>query len=335
MVASVLFSDIGMILSCNPSGIDTTIFAYHDTTITTPIINACDFIANGEILVFEGLFGFVTATVFNDYDENTPGVETVEYVNIDNLQSSVAYLANADLLSTAGTGNALWHKGAAKIAYPTPDTLIFVEMFANADEIYNALTSDNADAFISEQAIPETDCYRFSKLYTEYTTLGGEATQDATTAANILEKFDTLMEQMDEDEVPGEGRLLYVTPAKYTLIKQAEQILRNIGLTKSATINRHVRNLDEVILKRIPSARLKTAYNFTEGYAPAETAKQMDMILIHPKSVIATDKHSYIKLWAPGSHTQGDGYLYQNRKYGDLFVIDTRIEGIKINLSAE
>ena len=151
MVASALFSDIGMILSCNPSGIDTTIFAYHDTTITTPIINACDFIANGEILVFGGLFGFVTATVFNDYDENTPGIETVKYVNIDNLQSSEAYLANADLLSTAGTGNALWHKGAAKIAYPTPDTLIFVEMFANADEIYNTLTSDNADAFISEQ----------------------------------------------------------------------------------------------------------------------------------------------------------------------------------------
>ncbi len=214
-----------------------------------------------------------------------------------------------------------------------------VEFFVDSmdvDETNQALSAANiTNAFISEQAIPETDCYRFSKLYTEYTTLGGEATQEATTAANILEKFDTLMEQMDEDEVPGEGRLLYVTPAKYTLIKQAEQILRNIGLTKSATINRHVRNLDEVVLKRIPSARLKTAYNFTEGYAPAETAKQMDMILIHPKSVIATDKHSYIKLWVPGSHTQGDGYLYQNRKYGDLFVIDTRIEGIKINLSAE
>ncbi len=214
-----------------------------------------------------------------------------------------------------------------------------VEFFVDSmdvDETNQALSAANiTNAFISEQAIPETDCYRFSKLYTEYTTLGGEATQDATTAANILEKFDALMEQMDEDEVPGEGRLLYVTPAKYTLIKQAEKILRNIGLTKSATINRNVRNLDEVILKKIPSARMKTAYNFTEGYAPAETAKQMDMILVHPKSVIATDKHSYIKLWTPGSHTQGDGYLYQNRKYGDLFVIDTRIEGIKINLSAE
>lgn len=214
-----------------------------------------------------------------------------------------------------------------------------IEFFVDSmdvDETNQSLSAANiTNTFATEQAIPETDCYRLSKLYTEFIELGGSASQDVTTAANILEKFDALMEQMDEDEVPGEGRILYVTPAKYTLFKQAEQIVRNIALTKSATINRHVRNLDEVIFKRIPSARMKTAYNFTDGYAPAETAKQMDMILVHPKSVIATDKHAYIKLWAPGSHTQGDGYLYQNRKYGDLFVIDTRIEGIKINLSAE
>jgi hypothetical protein len=59
------------------------------------------------------------------------------------------------------------------------------------------------------------------------------------------------------------------------------------------------------------------------------------MILVHPSSVIACDKHSYIRLWAPGTHTQGDGYLYQNRKYGDLFVLDTRKDGIAINTDAE
>lgn len=214
-----------------------------------------------------------------------------------------------------------------------------IEFFVDSmdvDETNHALSAANiTNTFITEKAIPETDCYRFSKLYTDLVALGGIASQEAVTAANILDWLDTMMEEMDDDEVPAEGRILYLIPSRYKLIKQAEKILRNLDVTRSATVNRNITNLDDVIIKKIPSARMKTAYNFTDGYAPATTAKQMDMILVHPKSVLATDKHAYIKLWAPGTHTKGDGYLYQNRKYGDLFVVDNRMEGIKINLSAE
>lgn len=213
-----------------------------------------------------------------------------------------------------------------------------VEFFVDSmdvDETNQALSAANiTNTFVTEKAIPETDAYRFSKLYTEFTDLGGTASTEALTTATILEMFDTLMEEMDEDEVPEDGRMLYVTPSMYTTIKRAEKIVRNLDVTRDAVINRHIRSLDDVQIKRIPSGRMKTAYDFTEGYVPATTAKQMNMILVHPQSVIAADKHSYINLWAPGSHTQGDGYLYQNRKYGDLFVIDTRVDGIKINLGA-
>lgn len=220
-------------------------------------------------------------------------------------------------------------------------TLVFdrdVEFFVDSmdvDETNQALSAANiTNTFVTEKAIPETDAYRFSKLYTEFTELGGTASTEALTTATVLDMFDTLMEEMDEDEVPEDGRILYVTPSMYTLIKQAEKIVRNLDVTRDAVINRHIRSLDDVQIKRIPSGRMKTAYDFTEGYVPATTAKQMNMILVHPQSVIAADKHSYINLWAPCSHTQGDGYLYQNRKYGDLFVIDTRVDGIKINLGA-
>lgn len=212
-----------------------------------------------------------------------------------------------------------------------------IEFFVDSmdvDETNQALSAANVtNTFETEKAIPETDAYRLSKLYTEFTKLGQTATSDALTVKNILDKFDTWMEEMDEDEVPEEGRILYVTPSIYTVIKNAEKIVRSLEVTKSAAINRHVRSLDDITIKKIPSGRMKSAYNFTEGYVPATTARQMDMILVHPKSVIASDKHAYINLWAPGSHTQGDGYLYQNRKYGDLFLIDTRVEGVKVNLT--
>lgn len=212
-----------------------------------------------------------------------------------------------------------------------------IEFFVDAmdvDETNQALSAANiTNTFITEQDVPETDCYRLSKLHTDFTALGGTVTQDAVTAATILDKFDTLMEEMDEDEVPEEGRILYLTPNIYTMLKQAEKITRSLDVTRQASIDRHVRNLDEVKMVRVPSSRMKTVYDFTEGYKPGAAAKQMNMILVHPKSVIASQKHSYIKLWPEGTHTNGDGYLYQNRKYGDLFLIDNRVQGVKINLA--
>lgn len=86
-----------------------------------------------------------------------------------------------------------------------------IEFFVDAmdvDETNQALSAANiTNTFITEQDVPETDCYRLSKLHTDFTALGGTVTQDAVTAATILDKFDTLMEEMDEDEVPEEGRI--------------------------------------------------------------------------------------------------------------------------------
>lgn len=214
-----------------------------------------------------------------------------------------------------------------------------VEFFVDSmdvDETNQALSAANiTNVFETEHAIPETDAYRMSKIYTDYTALGQTASAEAITVANFFDVFDAFMEAMDEGEVPEEGRLLYLNSPTYSIAKKAEQIIRHLDVTKNAAVNRHIRMLDDVKLKRMPSGRMKTAYDFTDGYKPAVTAKQMNMMLIHPRSVIAADKHSYIKLWVPGSHTEGDGYLYQNRKYGDLFAVDTRIEGIKINLEKE
>lgn len=215
-----------------------------------------------------------------------------------------------------------------------------IEFFVDemdVDESNYALTAANVtNEFIKKKAIPETDCYRFSKLYADFVELGGVASTVALTAANILDQFDNMMMEMDDDEVPEEGRILYTIPTVYKLFKDAEKIMRTIETTgNNDTIKRNIKSLDDVKIKKIPSKRMMTAYDFSDGYAPAATAKQMNMILVHPDSIIAADKHSYIKLWPEGTHTKGDGWLYQTRKYGDLFVIDTRMEGIKINLAAE
>lgn len=209
------------------------------------------------------------------------------------------------------------------------------------DETNQALSVANiTNTFETEQAIPEQDCYTFSKLFADATALAanfhGTLDTTALTAANVLAKFDAYMEAMDEAGVPEEGRILYVTPAVNTLIKQAQDINREISVGGGALgINRLVHSLDDVKIERVPSARLKTVYDFADGFAPDETAKQMNLILVHPSCVVARKKHDYIKLFEPGSDSRtGDGYIYQNRSYMGAFLLNQKTEGLAINRTA-
>ena len=191
------------------------------------------------------------------------------------------------------------------------------------------------NTFETEQAIPEKDSYRYSKLHAEMTRLSGRIDTTVITASNCLEAFDEEMSIMDEAGVPEEGRMLYVTPSMYKIIKEAEGIQRVMSVTTPSTINRNVHSLDNVTIKMVPAARMKTKYDFTEGCTAAEDAKQINWILIHTSCVVCRDKYSYIKLFTPGTDSRtADGYLYQNRNYGDLFLLEKKVEGCAMNVEA-
>ena len=191
------------------------------------------------------------------------------------------------------------------------------------------------NTFEEEQSIPEKDSYRYSKLHAELATYSGSIDSTALTVQNLLEIFDAQMEGMDEAGVPEEGRIMYATPTVRKLLKEAEGIQRTLSVTTPSTINRKVHSLDDVAIKSVPSARMKTKYDFTDGCVPATDAKQINFILLHPSAVICRDKYSYIKLFTPGTDSRtADGYLYQNRNYGDLFLIERKAAGVAMNVQA-
>ncbi|MCL2855992.1 MAG: capsid protein [Defluviitaleaceae bacterium] len=212
-----------------------------------------------------------------------------------------------------------------------------VEFFVDTmdvDETNQVLAATGlTNVFETEHAIPETDAYRVSQIFQQFVGLGGVVDGRNLARNNMLTIFDEYMQAMDEAEVPQEGRILYVTPRVNKLLGQSNELSRlaTVNDGKGSEINRSIRMLDEVQIVVVPSSRMRTAFDFNEGFAHAAGSQQIHMLLVHPTSVIAVNKHSYIKLWTPGSHTHGDGYLYQNRQYQDLFVIDTRVGGIAIN----
>lgn len=191
----------------------------------------------------------------------------------------------------------------------------------------------------TEQAIPEKDSYRYSKLLAEattYMTAGAHIDNVALTTKNILDWFDTEMERMDDESVPSEGRLLYCTPAVAKLLKNAEGLQRTINAQENnGAIDRRVYTLDDVTIQKVPSARFKSKYLFTDGCVPAADAKQMNIILVHPTCVISRDKYAYINVFTPGHDSRTtDKYLLQSRFYTDTFLIKNKAVGISINVNA-
>ena len=196
------------------------------------------------------------------------------------------------------------------------------------------LTIQNATKVFNEtQKFPEKDAYTISKIYADWVAEGKTADTTALNVDNVLAVFDKLMEQMDEALVPAQGRLLYVTPAVKTLLKQAS----NIGLSRSVqngenTINRVVDRLDEIKLISVPSFLMKTAYTFSTGFEPAGTAKQINLFLVHPSAILTPNKYAFVGMEAPAAGTKGD-YIYYEKEYSDVFILNNRTGAIAFNVT--
>lgn len=196
------------------------------------------------------------------------------------------------------------------------------------------LTIQNATkVFNEEQKFPEKDAYTISKIYADWTAEGKQADKTPLTVDNVLIVFDKLMEAMDEALVPSMGRILYVTPAVKTLLKQASQIglSRNVQ-TGANTINRVVDRLDEIKLISVPSFLMKTAYNFTTGFEPSGSAKQINLFLVHPSAILTPNKYAFVGMEAPAAGTKGD-YIYYEKEYSDVFILNNRTGAIAFNIT--
>ena len=197
------------------------------------------------------------------------------------------------------------------------------------------LTIQNATQVFNEtQKFPEKDAYTISKIYADWVAEGKVADTTALNVDNVLAVFDKLMEQMDEALVPAQGRILYVTPAVKTLLKQAS----NIGLSRNVqngenTINRVVDRLDEIKLISVPSFLMKTAYTFNTGFEPSGSAKQINLFLVHPSAILTPNKYAFVGMEAPAAGTKGD-YIYYEKEYSDVFILNNRTGAIAFNIEA-
>ena len=199
----------------------------------------------------------------------------------------------------------------------------------DVDETNQIVSIANIQArFEKRQAIPELDCYTFSKLYTEAVRVGATIKTEVITSANVLADFDDNCEAFEDAGVPLSRCILYCTAAYKKALKNAEGIQRTLEVSgKSTGIDRRVHTLDDLgEIRVVPLERFKTAYDFTDGYAADATGKQINYILVDPEAQVSRVKYAYINTYTPGHDSRtADNYLYQNRRYNGTFALDQEL----------
>lgn len=195
------------------------------------------------------------------------------------------------------------------------------------------LSIQNATKVFNEtQKFPEMDAYCISKIHSDSVEAGVTDDNTVLTAENIFDTFDEYMKEMDEARVPQTGRILYVTPTVKALIKKAKDVVKTINIGGGATaLNRNISRIDEVEIISVPSDLMKTVYNFTKGWAIGDTAKQINMLLIHPVAVYTPVSYSFASMETPSAHTKGK-YLYYEESFEDIFILNNKKKAIKFNV---
>ena len=187
--------------------------------------------------------------------------------------------------------------------------------------------------FNEEQKFPEMDAYCVSKIYQDWVALGNTPDETVITSANALEVFDSLMLKMDNERVPVQGRILYCTNEVKYVLKSAQTVVRNLNAEdRNANINRIVDRLDEVEVIGVASPLMKTKYNFSQGWRPALSADQINMMLIHPTAVITPVSYTFAQLDEPAAGSEGK-YIYFEESFEDVFILNKKAGAIQFNIT--
>lgn len=209
----------------------------------------------------------------------------------------------------------------------TWDTLIHPR---DIDETNHVASISNITKVMNEeQKFPEMDAEMITELYALKNAIETVTPDDVLTLANVLTKFDAMMDKMDEARVPAAGRLLYADTYTKTLIDTAKEAARNLSATDTA-VARSLDRIGEVEVIGVPTSAMKSAYTFkeTDGFEVADGAKDVKMLLVHPSAVIPVIAYDFAELGAPSSLSKGK-WTYFEESFEDVFIFNKKHAAIQ------
>lgn len=212
---------------------------------------------------------------------------------------------------------------------------------ADVDESNATASIQNiARTFTMNQSGPEKDALFFSKVAATAKSLDGYHTETATstiTKENVYSYLKQCMASGKLRRYKAKGGLIgYVRSEIMDALEQAPDFTRVINVMQVADggegIETRITEIDGVpIMEVIDDETFYDAFNFEPsdgGFEPtASTAHKINTLFATPLTTKLVPKISSIYYFNPGSHTEGDGYLYQERELSDVFTFPNGKDG--------
>lgn len=232
---------------------------------------------------------------------------------------------------------------------------------ADVDET-NATASIQNISRIFEQTwvVPEIDALFFSKVAQVAQKTGdyhGSTAASEYTKAKVFGMLKDILAKGKLRRYKANGSLImYVTSQIMDALEQSTAFTRKIEMTQIAEgglgIETRVTEIDGVpIMEVIDDERFYDAFDWEPeggGFAPLKKveaasgveavtgAHKINVLVACGQTCKTVPKINSIYYFEPGGHTKGDGYLYQNRSFSDVFVFpngrDGKIDSIYVDV---
>ena len=200
-----------------------------------------------------------------------------------------------------------------------------------------------AGEFQRKHVIPEIDAYRFAQYYQK----AGTKVAITVTAGAIMKFIDNADAQLDDDDVPESGRILFVNPQVYKVMMNDPAIEKHITVDSDAkSINKKIYMYDDHVIVKVPSSRFWTEIKLLDGtsagqtsggFVPAEGASVIGMMMIHPSAILQLSKRRIARVWAPtkeeaagtdGVNPNADAWKFDFRIYHDAWMLEEKLAGV-------
>lgn len=198
-----------------------------------------------------------------------------------------------------------------------------------------------AGEFIRTKVAPEIDAYRFATLAGKTGILTGTAADIAIGTTDVPGLVDTAEKDMNEAEVPYEGRILFISETAYAGLRA--KVTRTV-MNDERGINHEIETYDGMRIVRVPQARFYTAITLQDGSTSGQTAGgyvgtattgyPINFMIIHPSAVTAVTKHVVPRIFSPDVNQTADAWKFDYRVYHDIFAYDNKVKGIYLHKGA-